>query len=1436
MSAGYINYAIQCLNNLGPDNIALLEFAPGEYNFSEPLVLRSYVILSGNHMFRRDIDREERTVLNFDLIDDYDIPHNELNCITVQGVSDDPITHVGIEDVWINRLDSGSSSHNEDDIEGNNILIQYAGNCWVYGVESHKPIKNHLYIGNSNHVEVFGCYFYNAKFHGEGGFGYGVIIENDSEHCLVENNIFHKCRHAMLVQNHAHYNVFSYNYVHRGKQTTIDNYDLPGFVQWLLNTCIPGDFIADLCCHGEPSYENSLPVGDGYRGPYSNLFESNICNAMWVDSFHGKNKKYNTFFRNRAKKYGMSIWDKLPNFSVLGDYYSTRQTKQITVNNYLKSVMHWTDTWEIQLSGYTVSAIAILLGQEEIAAMGLYLMFAFLEEYADLTRGRWFDKKPFEKNSIVKRKNFWGQYYTRTWTDNQYGHEDTAWADDSYYLEANPAFWPNATGLDWPYHPKNSSESPAKRRYTLFDKKTVSRYDANSIVTFYITEDAVVPDDISDDLIQNGDLYVPEGTTLIIDPAESSDGIELNFQPGISMKIRGSLIINGSEDLPVTLKSTIDNPTDDSDKWDGITFGGNSSTIGDLGDSELNYAIIKDAYADHIGGGGVFILNSDEYSDEYAQIVFNNCQFINCKAEKGGAVYISDSYAQSGDTEVYVEFNTCYFEDNYAHLGGAIYSSQNYPHVINCTFTNNNTVGFNPDFNGIGGAIHFDGEAIFGYPLIYGSLFLNNSAGAGGAIRFKCINDYPCSPIIINNSFINNHAVGLFGLGGAVCFTRPEEDVYLINNIFWGNTSDYDYTQHDYEPHGGGDQIVIELDNETLNSHNFIFSNNNIEGGLENINDMDIDCITVYNLDANEAMVNLNYSDENNINSNPNFLSNGFGINSNSPCFDSGLTGSDISECLGIPFNMSSLDVIGNPRYSASSLDIGACEAYELGIFIEDQVVSLNNVNPDRPITKSIALFNESSSNSIQNISAEVSNDISDYLEILYCPTNLEPNSNDLLKIQFSPTKMYTMYEGQITIHSDDPYFPELILPVTAYTGYHSGWNWVSFPFENLQTTEILEEINPFGLRITSNIGYMDYNTTTSSWDTYGLEQFENTGCYKVQMSNSSVSYDIDNLGHYANPSTVLYVNQDNWISYWLLNSQNIDEAFEDDFEKVISIKSESWYYSTQPMQTRDGGTQDPVLFFLPSSKIRPLHYGRGYVIRVNETIENFNWNYNGNIITRDPIDKTQYVNYAEKSDYEVIDVIGLEDNILEVGAYVDSTCVGAGVVVDGQTQILAYTDDFIRDNNEIQFEIVTNLRERISCKIYYVYNQKINKFEKGTIIVNTKEYNVVSFNNDEITPNIEPKLLSNYPNPFNPSGAGRSPSTNISFEIPMESLVTIEIFNVKGQKVKTLTNQTYPGGTHIIGWDGKNNNKKLTSAGIYFYKLLVNNKSVGVKKMLLMK
>ena len=101
------------------------------------------------------------------------------------------------------------------------------------------------------------------------------------------------------------------------------------------------------------------------------------------------------------------------------------------------------------------------------------------------------------------------------------------------------------------------------------------------------------------------------------------------------------------------------------------------------------------------------------------------------------------------------------------------------------------------------------------------------------------------------------------------------------------------------------------------------------------------------------------------------------------------------------------------------------------------------------------------------------------------------------------------------------------------------------------------------------------------------------------------------------------------------------------------------------------------------------------------------------------------------------------------------------------------------------------------------------------------------SFDPVEVVP-IYTELLGNYPNPFNPS-------TKINFSLKDDSMVSLQIYNIKGQLVKSLVNELKEAGDYTISWNGTDNSNKSVSSGVYFYKMKTQNYN-STKKMILMK
>jgi len=114
---------------------------------------------------------------------------------------------------------------------------------------------------------------------------------------------------------------------------------------------------------------------------------------------------------------------------------------------------------------------------------------------------------------------------------------------------------------------------------------------------------------------------------------------------------------------------------------------------------------------------------------------------------------------------------------------------------------------------------------------------------------------------------------------------------------------------------------------------------------------------------------------------------------------------------------------------------------------------------------------------------------------------------------------------------------------------------------------------------------------------------------------------------------------------------------------------------------------------------------------------------------------------------------------------------------------------------------------------------------ESNPIVVSTA---TASIDKNDLIPEVF-ALKQNYPNPFNPS-------TQISFDVPTGSeFISLNIYNLLGQNVKNLVNESLPAGTYTMEWDAKDMLDNPVSSGIYFYELK-SETFVSRKKMLLIR
>lgn len=175
-----------------------------------------------------------------------------------------PVVNAGIEELYLEDVDSGG------DYAGTNIIhMVYTASSWVKNIESYNAVGAHIRMEQSFANEIRGSYFH----HGHStisGRGYGVFLFKRNCDNLIEDNIFYRLRHSMILESGGEGNVFAYNY---SKDPYIS--DDP---TWLTG---------DISTHG--------------AHPYMNLFEGNKVAKLFADNTWGSGSQ-NTFFRNNITR------------------------------------------------------------------------------------------------------------------------------------------------------------------------------------------------------------------------------------------------------------------------------------------------------------------------------------------------------------------------------------------------------------------------------------------------------------------------------------------------------------------------------------------------------------------------------------------------------------------------------------------------------------------------------------------------------------------------------------------------------------------------------------------------------------------------------------------------------------------------------------------------------------------------------------------------------------------------------------------------------------------------------------------------------------------------------------------------------------------------------------------------------------------------------
>jgi cysteinyl-tRNA synthetase len=380
-----------------------------------------------------------------------------------------------------------------------------------------------------------------------------------------------------------------------------------------------------------------------------------------------------------------------------------------------------------------------------------------------------------------------------------------------------------------------------------------------------------------------------------------------------------------------------------------------------------------------------------------------------------------------------------------------------------------------------------------------------------------------------------------------------------------------------------------------------------------------------------------------------------------------------------------------------------------------------------------------------------------------------------------------------------------------------------------LQDIDISQIVN----NSTFELIVMDYSADGSDENKFTpaqISQIKNSG--KIAISYISIG-EAENYRYYWNESwdadsdgtpdagapSWLGIENPDWegnykVRFWNTEWQDIifeyiDTLYAQGFDGIYCDIIDAYYYWSEENPEESLADSLMIQFILNiRDHISTLTSGDFYILPQN-----------GEII----IEETNVSESLKSSFFTAIDGIGVED-VFHPGDLENDNPFAP------DSERVEVLKEFLSNGKKV-FSVEYLDNTNLAILSIYVHEAFINGFVPYVTTRSLSTLNMgytLFINNDYKSYVQDYKLFQNYPNPFNPE-------TTIKYELPKISDVSLKIYSILGQEVKTLINQRKPAGYHKITWDGKNKNGIKVSSGIYIYRISTGD-FVSVKKMVLMK
>lgn len=396
------------------------------------------------------------------------------------------------------------------------------------------------------------------------------------------------------------------------------------------------------------------------------------------------------------------------------------------------------------------------------------------------------------------------------------------------------------------------------------------------------------------------------------------------------------------------------------------------------------------------------------------------------------------------------------------------------------------------------------------------------------------------------------------------------------------------------------------------------------------------------------------------------------------------------------------------------------------------------------------------------------------------------------------------------------------------------GWNWISFNVDadNDSLNHVLN-----GLTVQAEDLIKNQNSFAQYVDGYGwvgtLMTIDNQSMYMMRVAaghNFEVNgYTVDQA---ANPIAI--ASGWNWIAYQPLTGQAVADALasltpitgdliKNQFAFAQFVSGYGWAGSLAYMAPGFGyllKMDNAGTLTYPLPVTTGLETGHNHGIAAKNQVPHFNKIPNWSV---DP------------SAFEFnMTITGILTSAIDgevIGAFVGKEC--RGIATAEYIEALDQQFYFLMIYSNTSDETITFKALADDGKTEIELNEQMN-FQPDNIIGDVITPFVLTTEATGLEDNVtsiptEFNLGQNFPNPFNPS-------TVIRFQLPVASDVDLTIYNIVGQRVKTLVTGKWEPGTYSVVWNAENDSGEKVKSGVYFYRMTTDSGFDSTRKLLLLK